>query len=73
MEKDKFVILSKDVANAIFSYLGSKPYTEVSEVINAMMSNINQNAQTLTISPKLQEAEQDPASEKVEEQKELVK
>jgi len=62
MEKKEtqYVILSKDVANAIFNFLGSKPYTEVSEVINAMMNDINLNAKDLIISPKPVEKVSEP-------------
>jgi hypothetical protein len=49
MEKDKFVILSKDVANAIFSYLGKRPCSEVMEIVQNMMDDINQNAAKLDI------------------------
>ena len=68
MEKDKFVILSKDVANAIFSYLGKKPYSEVAEIIGGMMGDINQNAVTLDIVSK----EAQPAPDAKQEVKQPV-
>ena len=50
MKEDLFVVLTKDVANALLSYLGKRPFTEVSEIINKMMSDININASKISLS-----------------------
>ena len=50
MKEDLFVVLTKDVANALLSYLGKRPFTEVSEIINKMMSDINMNASKISLS-----------------------
>jgi hypothetical protein len=52
-EQETFVILSKGVANALFNYLGSKPYGEVSDLMNAVISNLQGNAAKYKIIPNM--------------------
>ena len=44
--EDKFIILSKDVANQLIGYLGKKPYTEVSNLIEGILNDANANAKS---------------------------
>ena len=43
MEEQKFVILSEDVLNAVLGYFGSRPYTEVVDLINGVLNDIGKN------------------------------
>ena len=59
MEEQKFVILSKDVANAVLGYLGNRPYTEVAELINGVLGDIGKNQSDKIIYDKPPQVEQE--------------